>query len=168
MTDGNGTTVDFRNTIIVMTSNSGTRQLKEFGSGIGFNTNSKSMSDGTIAEGIVMKALRRQFAPEFLNRLDDIIMFQPLKKEDAAQIANIEIKELADRLQHQDITIEVPSDVVDFVVNKGFDAQYGARSLKRAIQQHIEDTLCDYMMENPGITGTITFEVGDNKLQIKS
>ena len=168
MTDGNGTTVDFRNTIIIMTSNSGTRQLKEFGGGVGFNTNSNSLADPNVAEGIVMKALRRQFAPEFLNRLDDIIMFQPLHKDDAAQIAQIEIKELSNRLEQQDIHLELPESVISFIVDKGFDAQYGARSLKRSIQQHIEDTLCDYIMENPGTTGTLTFEVVDNKLQIKA
>ena len=168
MTDGNGTTVDFRNTIIVMTSNSGTRQLKEFGSGIGFSTNNSSIADGTVAESIVMKALRRQFAPEFLNRLDDVIMFQPLKKEDAAQIALIELKELSDRLKQQDITLDIPTEAIDFIVKNGFDAQYGARSLKRSIQQHIEDNLCDYMMDHPDTTGTITFEVVNNKLQIKA
>ena len=168
MTDGNGTTVDFRNTIIVMTSNSGTRQLKEFGSGIGFSTNNSSVADGSLAEGIVMKALRRQFAPEFLNRLDDVIMFQPLRKDDASQIAGIEIKELKDRLKQQDIELDIPSDVINFIVDKGFDAQYGARSLKRAIQQHIEDTLCDYMMDHPGVNGTITLEVVENKIQVKA
>ena len=168
MTDGNGTTVDFRNTIIVMTSNSGTRQLKEFGSGIGFSANNSSIADGTMAESIVMKALRRQFAPEFLNRLDDVIMFQPLKKEDAAQIAVIELKELTDRLNQQGITLDIPNEAIDFIVKKGFDAQYGARSLKRSIQLHVEDTLCDYMMEHPGVTGTISFEVVNDKLQIKA
>ena len=166
MTDGNGTTVDFRNTIIVMTSNSGTRQLKEFGSGIGFNTNSQSIADSHIAESIVMKALRRQFAPEFLNRLDDIIMFQPLNSKDAGLIANIEIQELKERLQQQDITIEVPENVIEFVVSKGFDAQYGARSLKRSIQQYIEDTLCDYIMDHTFTAGTLTFEVEGDHLHI--
>ena len=168
MTDGNGTTVDFRNTIIIMTSNSGTRQLKEFGGGVGFNTHSDTLADPNLAEGIVMKALRRQFAPEFLNRLDDIIMFQPLQKEDAAQIAQIEIKELAERLEHQNIHIEIPEPAIEFVVSKGFDAQYGARSLKRSIQQYIEDALCDFMMDHPGTEGTLTFEVSEDKLQIKA
>lgn len=169
MTDGNGTTVDFRNTIIIMTSNSGTRQLKEFGSGIGFNASAANdAADAELAESIVMKVLRRQFAPEFLNRLDDIIMFQPLHKADAAQIARIETDELSARLLQQGITLEIPDDVVDFVVSKGFDAQYGARSLKRSIQQHIEDLLCDYLMDRPGYTGRLGISLKEGKLEINA
>ena len=148
LTDGNGTTVDFRNTIIILTSNSGTRQLKDFGTGIGFNRTEREM-DGKTAESIVRKALSKQFAPEFLNRLDDIIMFNPLNKQDAHRIADIEIKQLTDRLEHNGLKLEVSQKARDFVVEQGFDAQFGARSLKRAIQHHIEDAICDYVMDSP-------------------
>lgn len=145
MTDGNGTTVDFRNTIIIMTSNTGTRQLKEFGKGVGFSS-SASLS-GQMAEGIVQKALARQFAPEFLNRLDDIIMFQPLTKESATQILELELQTLSHRLEKLNYVINLSVEAKAFLVEKGFDAQYGARSLKRALQVNVEDLLADAMME---------------------
>lgn len=145
MTDGNGTTVDFRNTIIIMTSNTGTRQLKEFGKGVGFSS-SASLS-GQMAEGIVQKALARQFAPEFLNRLDDIIMFQPLTKESATQILELELQTLSHRLEKLNYVINLSAEAKAFLVEKGFDAQYGARSLKRALQVNVEDLLADAMME---------------------
>ena len=148
LTDGNGTTVDFRNTIIILTSNSGTRQLKDFGNGVGFNRVEREM-DSKTAESIVKKALSKQFSPEFLNRLDDIIMFNPLNKESAHTIARIEIKDLTERLAHNSVTLVVSPEVQDYVVEHGFDSQYGARSLKRAIQHHIEDALCDYAIEHP-------------------
>lgn len=147
LTDGNGTTVDFRNTIIILTSNSGTRQLREYGNGIGFErVNSELTNDA--AESIILKTLRKQFAPEFLNRLDDIIMFNPLNKESALQIAELEIGNLKERMQANGYSLLISDRAKEFVVEKGFNAQYGARSLKRAIQQHIEDALCDYMMEH--------------------
>ncbi len=145
MTDGNGVTVDFRNTIIIMTSNSGTRQLKDFGAGIGFTTGAATGAD--MAESIVRKALQRQFAPEFLNRLDDIIMFQPLTKADATRIADLELSQLSTRLEPLHLTLELTDAAKDFVVGKGFDTQYGARSLKRAVQTYVEDAICDLVME---------------------
>lgn len=148
MTDGNGVTVDFRNTIIIMTSNSGTRQLKDFGAGIGFNVPGSGAMNGALAEGIVRKALERQFAPEFLNRLDDIIMFQPLDKADAARIADLEIRQLQERLAGQSLTLSLTESVREHLLQKGFDRQYGARSLKRAIQTCVEDPVCDLMMND--------------------
>lgn len=167
MTDGNGTTVDFRNTIIVMTSNSGTRQLKEYGSGVGFNTNQIEGVDKKVAESIVMKTLKKQFAPEFLNRLDDIIMFDPLNKESARRIADLEIWVLKDRLCELGITIELTDEARDFIVEKGFDVQYGARSMKRAIQLHIEDKLCDMLMEQPELKGNLVFSLQNNAITIQ-
>ncbi len=167
MTDGNGTTVDFRNTIIVMTSNSGTRQLKEYGSGVGFNTNQIEGVDKKVAESIVMKTLKKQFAPEFLNRLDDIIMFDPLNKESARRIADLEIRVLKDRLCELGITIELTDEARDFIVEKGFDVQYGARSMKRAIQLHIEDKLCDMLMEQPELKGNLVFSLQNNAITIQ-
>ena len=147
LTDGNGTTVDFRNTIIILTSNSGTKQLREFGAGVGFNRPEEGLT-GEAAESIVLKALRKQFAPEFLNRLDDIIMFNPLNKESAAKIALLEMNELKERMGQNGFRLEWTDEVVQFM-DKGFDTHYGARSLKRAIRQHIEDVLCDGMVEHP-------------------
>lgn len=148
MTDGNGTTVDFRNTIIILTSNSGTKQLREFGNGLGFERVEGELT-GEMAESIVTKVLRKQFAPEFLNRLDDIIMFNPLNKENALKIAQLELDDLTARMSRNGYTLSVPDEAKRLLVEKGFDAQYGARSLKRAIQHHLEDALCDYMMEHP-------------------
>lgn len=165
MTDGNGTTVDFRNTIIILTSNSGTRQLREFGNGIGFSRTEGELS-GEAAESIVLKVLRKQFAPEFLNRLDDVIMFNPLTKANALDIAGIELNDLEKRLSANGLTLSVSDDAKKFLVDKGFDAQYGARSLKRAIQHHLEDVLCDYLMEHPEQK---SFEASlvDDKIEIK-
>ena len=150
LTDGNGTTVDFRNTIIILTSNSGTRQLREFGNGVGFERIEGELSN-EAAEDIVLKVLRKQFAPEFLNRLDDIIMFNPLNKESALQIAELELADLTERLHKNGFTLSVTDEAKRFIVEKGFNAQYGARSLKRAIQHHIEDALCDFMMEHADV-----------------
>ena len=147
LTDGNGTTVDFRNTIIIMTSNSGTRQLKDFAGGLGFNR----LPDGEItpdaAEGIVRKALRRQFSPEFLNRLDDVIMFNPLTAEDAEVIADLQLAELQQRLNDIKVTLTVTPKAKAYVVKEGWDAQYGARALKRSIQQNVEEPLSELLLE---------------------
>lgn len=164
LTDGNGTTVDFRNTIIILTSNSGTRQLREFGNGLGFERVAGEIS-GEAAESIVLKALRKQFAPEFLNRLDDIIMFNPLNSDSALKIADLELLDLSKRLAHNGYTLHLDNDVREFLVKKGFDAQYGARSLKRSIQHHLEDALCDYMMEHPE-QKDFTAKVKDDKIVV--
>ena len=166
LTDGNGTTVDFRNTIIVMTSNSGSRQIKEFGQGVGFNRVESSI-DGKTAESIVRKALSKQFSPEFLNRLDDVIMFNPLKKENAHVIAGLELENLTRRLQDNDMKLTISDEVKDYVVDKGFDAQFGARSLKRAIQHELEDVLCDYIVEHPE-EHCFHAEKGDGKIVVTS
>lgn len=145
MTDGNGTTVDFRNTVIVMTSNSGTRQLKDFGGGIGF-TNSRELNPD-MAESIVRKSLQKQFAPEFLNRVDDIVMFQPLNDEHASKIARLEFDTLALRVKDLGYELQISDEALQFLVKKGFDTIYGARSLKRALQEYVEDPLSDILME---------------------
>lgn len=164
LTDGNGTTVDFRNTIIILTSNSGTRQLREFGNGMGFEHVTGELSE-QAAESIILKVLRKQFAPEFLNRLDDIIMFNPLNKTNALHILDLELDILKQRLLENGYKLSLKEGVREFLVNKGFDAQYGARSLKRAIQHHLEDTLCDYMMEHPE-QKTFEVEVENEKLRV--
>ncbi|MGN0086394.1 MAG: ATP-dependent Clp protease ATP-binding subunit [Alloprevotella sp.] len=149
MTDGNGTTVDFRNTIIVMTSNTGSRQIKDFGGGVGFGASVQATAEQ--AEAIVRKALQKQFAPEFLNRLDDIIMFDPLTKESIHEIAALEFQSLTERLATMGYTLELTDDVRRLVADKGFEPQYGARSLKRTVQTYLEDPLCDLLM-NEGDT----------------
>ena len=168
LTDGNGTTVDFRNTIIIMTSNSGTRQLKDFGRGIGFKEAATDDADGKMVEQIIRKALQKQFSPEFLNRLDDIITFHPLTEADAGKIADLEIGALKERLEKMQLSLELTTAAKDYVVKKGFNVQYGARSLKRSIQANIEDAICDLIMnetqdktEQPQ---TIRFDVVDEKL----
>lgn len=163
MTDGNGTTVDFRNTIIIMTSNSGSRQLSEFGTGVGFNAGTAS---GTTSESIILKALRRQFSPEFLNRLDDVIVFRSLNKDDARQIALLEIEALKARMKNMGLEPVFADSVVELVVEKGFDAKYGARSLKRAIQTHIEDVICDMIMSGKLESGKVEFSIDNGKLSI--
>lgn len=165
LTDGNGVTVDFRNTIIILTSNSGTRQLREFGGGLGFERITGELT-GEVAESIILKTLRKQFAPEFLNRLDDIIMFNPLTKQNALKIAELELSDLCKRMLHNGFTLNVSDEAKQFLVDKGFDAQYGARSLKRAIQHHLEDVLCDFMMEH-GEQHSFTANVSSNKIVIE-
>lgn len=146
MTDGNGTTVDFRNTIIILTSNSGSRQLKDFGSGIGFGASQGEIAPD-VAEGIVRKALQKQFAPEFLNRLDDIIMFDPLSRESVKTIAQIEVDALAQRMATTGRTIKLTPAALDFIAEKGYDPQYGARSLRRTLQEYVEDPICDLLLD---------------------
>lgn len=164
LTDGNGTTVDFRNTIIIMTSNSGTRQLREFGQGVGFSRNNGELS-GDMAESIVKKALSKQFAPEFLNRLDDIIMFNPINKAVAKDIAVLETNMLIDRLNKNHWQLSVTDSAIDHIVSRGFEPQYGARSLKRAIQHEIEDALCDFIMEHSEAKA-FTADAKDGKILI--
>lgn len=166
MTDGNGTTVDFRNTVIVMTSNSGSRQISEFGAGIGFGTSADSAN--AQAESIVRKALSRQFAPEFLGRLDDIIMFHTLDEKDALEIVRLEVGKLAARLkENRQIEIHLTDAVYDFLVKKGFEPKSGARSVKRAIREHLEDALCDMLLDNPERKGRVVFDMKDGKLKIQ-
>ena len=164
MTDGNGTTVDFRNTIIVMTSNCGTRQIGESGRGMGFGATPEV--NQSLADGIIKKALEKQFAPEFLNRLDDIIVFHPLTKESAKRIAALEFDELRKRLEKQNLKIEVSPEVMDFIVDKGFDQKYGARSLKRAVQTYLEDPLCDRLIDGNPESGVLKVSLEAGKVRI--
>lgn len=163
MTDGNGTTVDFRNTIIIMTSNSGTRQLGEHGRGVGFDAGELS-SD--MAGGIIRKALKRQFAPEFLNRLDDIIMFSPLAEDSACRIAGLELADLVKRMANMGYSLLLPDGIEQFVVSHGFEPQYGARSLKRVIKNHLEDIICDAIMAGQITGDKIVVKVVGDKLEV--
>lgn len=148
LTDGNGTTIDFRNTIIIMTSNSGTRQIKDFGTGIGFQTAPSDEERKQQTRAIVEKALKKQFAPEFLNRLDDIIYFDQLSRQDIQKIAEIELKPLVRRISEMGYTLEISEKTKDRIVAEGYDLQYGARPLRRAIQRLIEDPICEMLLGN--------------------
>ena len=147
MTDGNGTTVDFRNTVVIMTSNSGTRQLKEFGHGIGF-TSGGDTQNRDLARSIIQKTLQRQFSPEFLNRLDDIIFFDQLSKESLHKIVDIEMSPLAKRVEEMGYHISLTDAARSWLAEKGYDVQFGARPLKRLIQTSVEDAFCQLMLED--------------------
>ncbi|WP_277045001.1 ATP-dependent Clp protease ATP-binding subunit [Prevotella multiformis] len=151
LTDGNGRLIDFRNTVIIMTSNAGTRQLKEFGQGVGFKASglnglSRSENDKQRARSIIQKSLSKQFAPEFLNRLDEIITFDQLDLEAIKKIINIELKSLFNRVHELGYKMEITDEARTFVATKGYDVQFGARPLKRAIQNYIEDGLCELIL----------------------
>ena len=151
LTDGNGRFVDFRNTVIIMTSNAGTRQLKDFGRGVGFNTTSSSAlmlneQDKEHARQIVQKALSKQFSPEFLNRLDEIITFDQLDLQAIKQIIDVELKGVFKRIGDLGYQIELSDDAKQFVAEKGYDVQFGARPLKRAIQTYIEDGISELIV----------------------
>ena len=146
LTDGSGTTVDFRNTVIIMTSNTGTRQLKEFGQGMGF-TRAGDAADPEFARGIIRKTLQKQFSPEFLNRLDDIIFFDQLTKESLHQIVDIEIRPLQKRIHEMGYDIQLTDSARNWLALKGYDVQFGARPLKRLLQTSLEDALCQLILE---------------------
>ncbi|MDD2961804.1 MAG: ATP-dependent Clp protease ATP-binding subunit [Muribaculaceae bacterium] len=143
LTDSNGRKVDFKNTIIIMTSNVGSRELKDFGLGVGFNT---SMRGKEYSHSVLQKALNKTFSPEFLNRIDDIVMFDSLDKESMTKIIDIELADFFHRINELGYSIEITDKAKEFIVDKGFDSQYGARPLKRAIQQYIEDELADILL----------------------
>jgi ATP-dependent Clp protease ATP-binding subunit ClpC len=143
LTDGLGRKVDFKNTIIIMTSNIGSRQLKDFGQGIGFSTSARREAFDKNAHKVIEDALNKQFAPEFINRIDDVIIFNSLNKEDIFKIIDIEIKHVYDRMAELNIDFELSASTKDFIAEKGWSIQYGARPLKRAIQKYIEDLLAE-------------------------
>jgi ATP-dependent Clp protease ATP-binding subunit ClpC len=149
LTDSLGRRVDFRNTIVIMTSNIGTRQLSEFGSGVGFETSAKKekASRDDYSKSILQKALQKTFAPEFLNRIDDVIMFNQLTREDIDKIIDIELKGLFDRTASLGFTVKLSAQARDFLAERGFDIQYGARPLKRAIQKYLEDPLAEVIIK---------------------
>ena len=167
LTDGNGTTIDFKNTVIIMTSNSGTRQLKEFGQGVGFAAHSDVSQDKRLARSLVEKSLQKQFAPEFLNRLDDIIYFDQLSLESIKKIVDIELKPLVNRIKEMGYNLQVNDSAKELLAKKGYDVQYGARPLKRALQTLLEDPLCQLLLDNVSEGTTITAEVNEDKIELK-
>jgi len=143
LTDSLGRKIDFRNTIIIMTSNIGARQLSDFGGGVGFSTQAKKESVDENAKSVIQAALRKTFAPEFLNRIDDVIMFKSLSREDIHVIIDIELKHLFGRIEDLGYKLKLTSKAKDYIADKGYDEKFGARPLKRALQKHIEDPLAE-------------------------
>ena len=170
MTDGNGRLVDFRNTVIIMTSNAGTRQLKDFGRGVGFGASAstglmKSDKDKQYARDIVQKALSKQFSPEFLNRLDEIITFDQLDLDAIKRIIEVELKGLYNRIEQIGYHIDLSDEAKEFVATKGYDVQFGARPLKRAIQNYLEDGISDIIVNGDKKPGdTIHITLNEDKL----
>lgn len=172
MTDGNDRMVDFRNTIIIMTSNTGTRQLVDFGNGIGFNAallDNSSEKAKEYARSVIQKSLAHQFAPEFLNRLDEIITFDQLDNTAIRKIVDIELSRLFKRINDMGYAVEISDEAKTLLANKGYSPQYGARPLKRAIQTYIEDVLCELLLSDEKRTSkTIAIDVdGDDKLKVE-
>ena len=162
LTDSLGRKVDFRNTIIIMTSNIGARQLKDFGQGVGFSTVAKYSQADTYSRGVIENALKRAFAPEFLNRVDDVVVFNSLTKEDIFKIIDIELKALFDRIQGLGYEIKLTDAAKDFIAEKGYDSNFGARPLKRAIQKHLEDPIAEEILKGELAEGD-TMEVDYDK-----
>lgn len=168
LTDSLGRRIDFKNTIIIMTSNIGTRQLKDFGSGVGFNT--PSANDRDYTHGVLQKALQKAFSPEFLNRIDDIIMFDSLDKEAIFKIIDIELAGFFARMNTLGYELKISDDAKTFIAERGYDAQYGARPLKRAIQKYLEDELAEMIINSElqeGSTILVDFDKDSGKITTK-
>jgi ATP-dependent Clp protease ATP-binding subunit ClpC len=163
ITDSLGRRIDFRNTIIIMTSNIGSRQLKDFGAGVGFGTAAKSAQANANAKSVIENALKKSFAPEFLNRIDDVVVFNTLEKEDIHLIIDIELKKLLLRIEDLGYNLKLTDEAKDYIADKGFDKQYGARPLKRAIQKYIEDTLAEEIVNSKLSEGDAIFMDLDKK-----
>ena len=148
LTDSLGRNVDFRNTIIIMTSNIGARQLQDFGTGVGFGTQAKNANEDENQKGVIENALKKAFAPEFLNRIDDIVVFNTLSKEDIVKIIEIELAKLFTRIQELGYNVEISDKAKELIADKGFDQKFGARPLNRAIQKYIEDPLAEEIIKN--------------------
>lgn len=172
MTDGLGRKIDFKNTILIMTSNIGARQLADFGSGVGFGTKAREEQRDENAKSVIQNALRKAFAPEFLNRIDDMILFNSLKREDIHKIIDIELELLYGRINELGYTITMTEAAKDFIVEKGYDEKFGARPLKRAIQKFIEDPLAEEIVksnlhEGDSINMDIQKDASELKIKIK-
>ena len=153
MTDSLGRKVDFKNTLIIMTSNIGSRQLKDFGTGVGFGTKSREDKSDDLAKGVIESALKKAFAPEFLNRIDDVVVFNPLEKEDIAKIVTIEVAALTRRMEGIGYQLTIDPDAILFIGEKGYDPKYGARPLARAIQKYVEDPLAEEIVKGQAHPG---------------
>ena len=170
LTDSNGRIVDFTNTIIVMTSNVGARKIADFGTGIGFSTSSSMLEEQAKIDAIIKKELKNKFSPEFLNRLDDIILFDQLDSKDVIEIIDIELNKFIERMQRQGYTFKFNKSTKEFLAKEGYDQAYGARPIKRAIQKYVEDVVADAILDGilkEGKTYTISKDRKENKLVVK-
>ena len=170
LTDSLGRKVDFKNTIIIMTSNIGSRQLKDFGQGVGFSTGAKQGGADSHAKGVVEGALKKAFSPEFLNRIDDLVMFNSLSREDIHKIIDIELNDLFKRIHGLGYEIKISDEAKDYIAERGFDENFGARHLKRAIQKHIEDPLAEEIINSSLQEGdliSISFDADKKEISIK-
>jgi len=170
LTDSLGRRIDFKNTILIMTSNVGTRQLKDFGKGVGFNTSESPEMDAEYSQGVIQKALSRTFAPEFLNRIDEVVMFNPLNKESIKLIIDLELKDVYNRIKGMGYQLELTPAAKDFIAERGYDAQFGVRPLKRAIQKYVEDQLADIVLSgeiHPGNTILMDIDAENNTIKPK-
>jgi len=168
LTDSLGRKVDFKNTIVIMTSNIGSRQLKDFGQGVGFSTEAKKASKATFTKGVIENALKKSFAPEFLNRIDDVVIFENLDKEDIHKIIDIELKALYERIHGLGYKIKISNKAKDQIVEKGWDPQFGARPLKRAIQKYVEDVLAEELIRHKiSENDTIHLDYDEKKDEMK-
>ena len=164
LTDSLGRKVDFKNTIIIMTSNIGSRQLKDFGQGVGFGTQAKKDSKDKYSRAVIENALKRSFAPEFLNRIDEVVIFESLNKENINQIIDIELKKVFERIKEMGYEPELTEKARNYIVEKGWDEQYGARPLKRSIQKYVEDVLAEEIIKsNPAKGSKIVIDYDENK-----
>ncbi len=170
LTDSLGRNIDFKNTIVIMTSNIGSRQLKDFGRGVGFSTNQTPEQENEHAKYIIQKALKKTFAPEFLNRIDDVVMFNQLEKKHIHQIIDIEIEDLYKRVESLNYKLKISPAAKDFIAEKGYDPQFGARPLKRAIQKYLEDEMAEIIIKasiSQGDTISVGFDKKNQKLQMR-
>jgi ATP-dependent Clp protease ATP-binding subunit ClpC len=170
LTDSLGRKIDFRNTIIIMTSNIGARRLKDFGQGVGFGTSARASQADDNARSVIENALKKAFAPEFLNRIDDVVMFNALEKEHIDKIIDIELKQLFNRIKDLGYTLKLSKKAKDYIAEKGFDKQYGARPLKRAIQKYVEDALAEEIINSKISEGDVIvmdLQKDDDKLNVK-
>lgn len=168
LTDSLGRKIDFRNTIIIMTSNVGARQLKDFGQGVGFGTSAKTAQADDHAKGVIENALKKTFAPEFLNRIDDVIVFNSLEKSDIDLIIDIELQKLYGRIKDLGYTLQLTDEAKAFIAEKGFDKQFGARPLKRAIQKYVEDALAEEIITSKIHEGdTIEMDLDKDSQELK-
>lgn len=170
LTDSLGRRVDFRNSIVIMTSNIGTRQLKDFGQGVGFTTTTKQASSNEYIKSVIQNALRKAFAPEFLNRIDDVVMFNALTKEDIFKIIDLELAGLFERINTMGYQIKLSSAAKEFIAEKGYDIQFGARPLKRAIQKYLEDPMAEVIIKadlKPGDVISVGFSKKKDEITIR-
>ena len=170
LTDSLGRKINFKNTLIIMTSNVGARKLQDFGTGVGFGTQSRIDNLEDIRDNVINDSVKKAFSPEFLNRLDDIIVFKSLQKEEIKKIIDLPLKSLTNRMLEMGYKISITSKLKEFLVEKGYDEKYGARPLNRAIQKYVEDPIAEKMLETElkeGDTLKIGISKGDITVTVK-